>query len=191
MHRPVKLEVVLPMDDKQAQLVERIEQAVRLAFAQRPLSTLLRDGFGATTKVVNEIFGELGKSLGYEVAYPGDGGWLYDMAWSTVSDGMFVGQPLVLESEWKPGGSVPKSVEVDGDFQKLVQARADVRVWITACPNQEITEKHISNCKRQVHVFGGTAPGDTYIFIVYDWTTKETRIERFQADLPRQNSHKR
>jgi hypothetical protein len=47
------------------------------------------------------------------------------------------------------------SAEVDGDFQKLVQARAEVRVWLAHCPNQALTREHIANRKRQAAHFDG------------------------------------
>jgi hypothetical protein len=44
-------------------------------------------------------------------------------------------QIVVLESEWKHGVLVSQNAKVDGDFQKLVQARAEVRVWISSSHN--------------------------------------------------------
>ncbi len=172
------------------QLAQCIEKNARSKLAGDRLADLLRSGFTSATKAVKAVFGDLGKELGYRVAAAGyrgadDGEWLYDMVWYEVDEKELLLQlRMVLESELKPGGSVSKSADVDGDFQKLVQARADVRVWLTACPNQELVAKHIANCKFQVQRFAESMPSDIYIFIVYDWTTGKTSVERFQPPVP-------
>jgi hypothetical protein len=170
-----------------SQLADRIEQTARLSFEGRHVTKLLQGSFGSVTRGVKKVFGDLGKSLGYQVAAAGysgadEGEWLYDMVWFASDAGVIVQLAMILESELKPGGRVQASAEVDGDFQKLVQARADVRVWLALCPNRELTQQHIASCKRQARLFAGTAPGDTYIFIVYDWTTKDTLVKRFQVE---------
>ena len=95
-------------------------------------------------------------------------------------NGMMTRQIMVLESEWKHGVLVSQNAEVDGDFQKLVQARAEVRVWISSSHNPALAQQHLANCKKQVQLFSGSLPGDTYLFIINDWTTPTTRIERFE-----------
>jgi len=65
-----------------------------------------------------------------------------------------------------------------------VQARAEVRVWLVLVPNQDVSDKHVHNCKRQARGFTGALPGDTYIFVVYNWTNSQTLIERFELDVP-------
>jgi hypothetical protein len=81
---------------------------------------------------------------------------------------------MVLECEWKP------ELPVDGDFQRLVQARADVRVWVSCSPNQEMAHDHIANCKKQIKAYRGTLPGDRYVFVIHNWTKPySTLIERF------------
>ena len=104
---------------------------------------------------------------------------MYDMVWYTMRDGFLVGQAMVLESELKPGGSVLTSAEVDGDFQKLVQARAEIRVWLALFPNELLASQHLANCKRQACSFENGMPEDTYIFIIYNWTTGTTLVEEF------------
>ena len=168
------------------QLAERIEQTATLAFEGSRLTELLRASFTSMTKEAMRVFGGVGKDLGYQVAAAGyQGAWLYDMVWYTTdAAGMLLQLPMVLESELNPGGSVSKSADVDGDFQKLVQARAGVRVWLVACPNQKLARTHIANCKRQACLFAAATSGDAYVFIVYDWTTASTTVERFQVDVP-------
>jgi hypothetical protein len=88
---------------------------------------------------------------------------------------------MVLESEWNRGLLVQKEAHVDGDFQKLVQARADVRVWISACHNTDIAEKHLVSCKEQIKRFSGTDPDDNYIFIIHDRSQSATKVSVLKA----------
>lgn len=103
--------------------------------------------------------------------------WLYDLSWSDTrkADGggsYFVGQPLVLETETKPDR------HADGDFQKLVQARAVIRVWIAKVPD---VPARVSICKEQIKCFRGTQPDDTYIFMIYDNQGKPAHFACFSA----------
>jgi hypothetical protein len=166
------------------QLSTQIEQAAREAFEGSRLSTLLKRGFTPATEGVKQVFGDLGHQLGYKVAakdyLPKDEGeWLYDMVWFVYEYGFLARQLMVLESEFKQGVPILQHADVDGDFMKLVQARADVRVWLSSSPNAILDEKHIANCKKQIEIFAGTQPGDTYVFVMHNWAHEQTKIERF------------
>jgi hypothetical protein len=165
-------------------MVESIADKIMQATEALPFKEMMKSG-RATSKVM-EIFGTLGQSLGYRINcharhYPAadNGEWMYDMIWFTeepcAENIWFTGMPMVLESELQRG---PKDGDtVDADFHKLVQARADVRVWISASPKN--AKLHIENCKQQIQSFRGTEVGDCYIFAVYDWTAEKPLIERF------------
>lgn len=177
------------MQLEQSEFADRIEEAARSAFEGKRVTEIIkRSGFGDATEMVKRTFGDLGRTLGNKIAAAGypdadEREWLYDMVWYTEdADGFLAEQPLVLESELKPGGSVHNAADVDGDFQKLVQARANVRVWVSTCPNEDMTQRHIANCKNQARRFKGKALGDTYIFVVGDWTTDHFVIERFETE---------
>jgi len=165
-----------------ADLLHQLEQAA--------IAALGSNGERPRTLRVMQVFGDLGKSLGYHVLarkmdYLGayDGQWLYDMLWSDdASDGTFLGMPMVLES--KLGRSAAKAADVERDFDKLVQARADVRVWVTTCPNQELAQQQIANCKRQACAYRGALPRDAYLFVVYEDATSRTTIEVFRVPEP-------
>jgi hypothetical protein len=132
------------------------------------------------TARIMKIFGKLGKELGYEVNckkshYPAayGHGRVYDMTWwLSVEPYILRRVPMALESEFNASED-----DLD-DFQKLVQARADVRVWISASSN---ARRHIDYCKRQIKLFAGSQQGDQYVFAVYDKTAKQPLIEKFIA----------
>jgi hypothetical protein len=166
-------------------LLDSIEQEARTSFQGALLTGLLNAGPRSTTAIVKERFGDLGRRLGCKVAAAGykhadEGEWLYDMVWYLLENGLMTRQLMALESEWKHGILVSQNAEVDGDFQKLVQARAEVRVWISSSHNPTLAGQHLRNCKEQVKSFSGSLPGDAYVFIINDWTTPTTIIERFE-----------
>jgi hypothetical protein len=170
------------------EIADCIEHAAKKEFGAKRVTDFFKQ---LPTKTVMDLFGRLGKANGYMVAadtyvagcaHADQGAWLYDMVWWTDGDdGMLSQLDMVLESELKPGGNVINAHNVDGDFQKLIQARASVRVWLTLIPNSEMVARHIENCKRQATVFGGKLSGDLYIFIVGDWTKNGFEIERYSV----------
>jgi hypothetical protein len=119
------------------------------------------------------IFEKLGHDLGYEAST----GWLYDMYWCTEKQGeqnkFLTRIPMALESEFNK-----RHPDLDGDFQKLVQARAAVRVWVTTCSN---ARKHIDYCKQQIQQFAETLSRVQYVFAIYDQNTKQPLIEKYIA----------
>jgi hypothetical protein len=154
-----------------AELIEQVEAAARVIFAPRP--------FPLATREVKTFFGDLGRSLDFRICASGykgadDGEWLYDLVWfESDEEGFMIRQALVLQTEGRP------DLVLDGDFQKLVQARADLRVWITSLPNAVLSRQHVETCKRQAQLFSGRSVGDIYLLIVYDWAAKLSLIERF------------
>lgn len=149
--------------------IEKILEAARtLQFRKEPT---------ATAKIMKR-FKELGRDFGFRVYER----WLYDMVWCMeerqyphnpeMTDSVLTRLPLVLESELNK-----THCDLDGDFQKLVLSRAEVRVWITTCTD---ARKHIEICKDQVTRFPGTA-GDQYVFAVYDRTQGQAIVEAYVA----------
>ncbi len=74
---------------------------------------------------------------------------------------LFSRQAVALETEW---GCDPY---VYGDFQKLIQARADVRVWVAVVGDEKDANQQIKNCKVQIKHFAGSMTGDEYVLIVF------------------------
>jgi len=147
----------------------------------------LQSGWRELTAYIKLIFGDLGRELRYYVAasgYPGagQGEWLYDMVWLVDKpNGFMLRQTMVLESESLRGTRVADAARLDDDFLKLVQARADVRIWITACPNEDIASLHIKNCQDQASLFASAEDGDVYLFVIFIYSLSETRIELFRV----------
>lgn len=165
------------------QMVAQIVSALRSSFDACDREVWCRDRTNRTSIVKNAL-GNLGHELGFEVCaagYPGadEGEWLYDMSWFTLDHargGFLLTQPMVLESEWSP------NLIMDDDFQKLVQARADVRVWVFAAANADEVREHIDRCREQAQVFTGRTGGDRYVCAGFDWLTRTFVIESFQVE---------
>ena len=113
---------------------------------------------------------------------PAAGGeWLFDVTCLNYDDEDFLRRmPLVAESEWG------NENDIYDDFQKLLLARADVRVMIfdgTRSPGYSAIftslAKYIARCER-------SEEGDTYLFAA--WTPKKFTFHlidafRTQSDL--------
>lgn len=169
------------MEVDREQLANSIKQELSSYFNTTPLIGSLKDQRRkSTTRAVKEFLCEMGHSRGFKVAASECKGfdnpeWLYDMVWYELAEDkrIMTRQSLVMECELVP------DPQVDDDFQKLVQARADVRLWIACLPNEEIAGKHLDCCKRQATLFSGAVSGDIYIFVTDNWTTPKTSIEHF------------
>jgi len=162
------------VEDTEAKIVAALETV----FAADGEQWLSRPFF---TGRVKEVLGALGHELGFEVAChtsdyqrATEGECLYDMTWYILdktkfmdkTKGMLIRQPMVLESEWKPDPTM------DIDFQKLVQARADVRVWLFTAANAQEIDNYIARCRDQAQSFAGRQPGDRYVFTGFDFQKK-------------------
>jgi hypothetical protein len=156
-----------------AQVVDAVEQEAHALFSR---------GHWLRKEETLPVFATLGKRLGFTVSARGygDGAWLYDMAWSKEikrnGGGRYTTRlPLVLESEKKT------DKVLDGDFVKLVQARADVRVWIAQVNPLQSVEKHIAECKEEIRHFAETKPDDVYVLMIYDKAGNPADIKCFEA----------
>ena len=100
--------------------------------------------------------------------------WLYDLVWLDAPDQMFAVNrlPLVAEIEWGNEG------DVWDDFQKLLVARADVRVMV-------FDERRglVERLTRQIELFTESVAGDRYLlasYVDYRFTVVEYKV----SDLP-------
>src|SRR6266540_1202920 len=126
------------------------------------------------TRAVKREVARLGKRNGHYVCAASVneahwGEWLYDVCWLHMDRGDFLGRvPLVMECEWQAN-------EVENDFLKLVQARADHRVMVfyPYAGRTAITSAHelMENAQRFRH----SDPGDRYLFGY--WNDDRLRLE--------------
>ena len=158
------------MSPEVKQVAAAVEGTFGKLFETSSLMNSIRIGRELTTKTLKKCFAELGQRLEFNVSGTGcgaEGEFLYDLVWwIRDKDGYMKRQVLVLKFEL--GRLDP---EIDTDFQKLVQARADVRVWISHAGNPELAARHIANCKRQIRDFHAT------------WSTTPTSLSLGMADL--------
>ena len=130
-----------------------------------------------------ECLGELAKlgedEYGYQAApcpRCGEHGWLYDLIWWEGKNGGMTDLILALESEWSPSIRF-----VRYDFQKLVQARARIKVLISDALSPEDRETLISD----IDSFEQNDNDGVYLFAMYngdskvfDFYSKETLREK-------------
>jgi hypothetical protein len=161
-------------------LADKIEMALRESLSP-PLTVQLLGGTRlGWTQEIKRVIGDLGKTLRYDVAASGyagahQGEFLYDMVWYEVDTrGFVLSHPMAMEVEY---GISPIST-VDDDFQKLVQARADVRVWVTTCAKLSDIDQHVANCIEQIGVFKGSLGDDQYVLLFFEWFTKTCSVRR-------------
>lgn len=91
------------------------------------------------------------------------GEWLYDVCWFVEDSECLTHLPLVAECEWGPEGPC------DGDFQKLLQARADHRLWLFQVPTDDAAREMFVGCRANVRRFSGSQVGDRYLFAALVW----------------------
>lgn len=154
----------------QSQLVSRIIAAFKeLEKEVKKVNEKERSAWGDTewtNRVLTKLC-RLGKSLhfstwasGVSSEYAKGGEWLYDVTWLDSNDGIFLSStPMVAECEWSNPG------EIDSDFQKLLVARATVRVMVYDAEYYDGKMKaSASKFCDWVGAFEG-ARGDTYLLI--------------------------
>jgi hypothetical protein len=131
------------------------------------LASELRNSRPEWTQKIRRALTDAARGLGLRVAPSGEeGSFLYDMVWYSVDKNeIFLKQHLVCEFEY----NIAPPNFVDVDFEKLVQARADVRLWISTSANKTDSLRHIENCKRQICVFEGSQLADRYIMLLFEW----------------------
>jgi hypothetical protein len=176
------------------ELIQAVEAATKARYegdlllhlfrgTKEPMPALVT-GQSHPTMEIKRFFHGLASCYKYDVTVAGikgtyGGVWLYDLAWHSQFDGFYRRQALALESEMRLG-RVSESAQINGDFHKLVQARADIRVWAAALNNHELLAKHLEHCKRQIDAFSQGQTGDYYLFILFDWTSGKTTVEGYR-----------
>ncbi|MGK2741716.1 hypothetical protein ACSHT0_12555 [Tepidicaulis sp. LMO-SS28] len=96
------------------------------------------------------------------------GEWIYDLAWvADAGKGQAESSPrrIVLACECKWARSFG---DIWDDFDKLLQARADYRIFITHEFGDESAESITDKLVKRIRDFEQTTPGDTYLLAVYE-----------------------
>ncbi len=90
--------------------------------------------------------------------------WLFDMVWFASKDGYIDHVYLVLESEFEP-----RIYNLIEDFNKLLVARADIRIMIFTRRKTYQVEETFSDIEKRIKSFSQTKPGDTYFLYGLSW----------------------
>ncbi len=107
------------------------------------------------------------------------GEWLYDCCWLAGSKWLKT-VLMVAECEWRSLG------DIEDDFQKLLVARASLRVmvcdgwWLDDDTEGKATVDRLSHWVRE---YEDSRVGDTYLLIVYEWHEGRRRSWRYRLNV--------
>ncbi len=161
------------MDNRHVDMIEtRVQAAINegIATAKRE-----KGGDAVYTRAVKESLTRLGQELGYVVCASeckgaDNGEWLFDLTWieerkRPTGGTDFTDMPLVVESEW----STNFEEEVLADFDKLMVARAWLRVMIVQGPDSQTKLRCFDGLRERIRAFAGSQPGDRYLFAYFNY----------------------
>ena len=152
-------------------IVRRVVEAFRVLEERLRKEDFRESNVGWTREVLTALC-TLGQDLGYKVGASHVrtelrdwGEWLYDVHWAEYDeDGWLRELALVAESEW---GNL---AAIDVDFQKLLVARATVRVFVYEGRKIDGGAIGVANkLTEYVSAFQGRR-GDTYVLVAYEET---------------------
>ncbi len=118
-----------------------------------------RDG-DWTKEIKNRLcsFGKEKRYWTYASSDMADGGeWLYDVTWLTYSGDRLLNTELVLESEWDVNG-------IDFDFQKLLLAKAELKVLIFQQKSAYAAQKKYEDLILQINKYAKSTSDEHYLF---------------------------
>ncbi|MGO9606870.1 MAG: hypothetical protein ACLQAT_26350 [Candidatus Binataceae bacterium] len=162
----------------------QVRQSIESTFAQAQAAGLPDRQW--TFNILSELT-RLGRGYGFKVrgAKPPkddfETGWLWDLTWVDIrnwhrpdsADGKLVELPLVLESEW----NVRFVDEILWDFQKLLVARAHLRVMIFQQATKQKADQCLESMRDAIKTFSATHTGDRYLFACWIYTESRTLVE--------------
>jgi hypothetical protein len=127
------------------------------------------------TREVKKAVGAVGEKLGFAVCSTEHNcEWVYDLCWREFDeDGLVLNVPLAMECEWHRGYS-----ELLDDFQKLLVARADHRVFLCEQESGDWADC-VAQLIKQICCYGGTKNGDRYLF--GSWTSDGWQFQQYIA----------
>ena len=130
-------------------------------------------GNGMATKTVKTKLCEIGQDrFCYDVClsglqranYPE---WLYDITWLKYTNGFLIDTPLVAECEWGKFG------EIKDDFQKLLLARASVRLMIFGGWDKCGTKTKLEWMANQIRMFEPRCDQDAWLLVACEGSTSD------------------
>jgi hypothetical protein len=107
-------------------------------------------------------------------------GWLYDLTWSEMTAnerGLLRRLPLVAEVEWQI------DPDVDPDFMKLIQCRAEHRIFIFWESDASAIDRRISRYQYQIAEFHASHVNDRYLFCGLDRSIMSFRFSSYIHQL--------
>lgn len=173
------------MDNRRVDVVEtRVRDAIKEAIATAKRE---KGGDAGYTRAVKEKLTRSGHELGYvvcasECKEPDNGEWLFDLTWTAeqkrpTGGTEFIDMPLVVESEWNEDFEE----EILSDFDKLMVARAWLRVMIFQGPDSQTKLRCFDGLRERVRAFAGSRAGDRYLFAFLDTAVLEVEFEPYVA----------
>lgn len=99
------------------------------------------------------------RASSYPACRPGGGEWLWDMAWlRRAANGDLSEVVLACEGEW-----ATQKVKIDEDFQKLLAAKASIRLMIFEKDTPALLRAAMEDLRKQATTFRLVAHGDRYV----------------------------
>lgn len=149
-----------------------IRSAIRAGLGSLEISSGIKWWGTEFTWAFSRCLCEIGRERNYHVGARGVGfgEWLYDVTWLDYDSEHLLSVPLVAEIEWSK-----EPDEIDHDFQKLLVARADLKLMIFAGPPPR-TEAIFDRMVRQIEAFRSPPDrDDTWLIGAVEW---DDEIER-------------
>ena len=144
-------------------------------------------GYVEWTKAVKTKLCEIGRKFGFKVGAggvdnPGFGEWLYDVTWleyepKPFPDGLLIDVHLVAECEW---GDLEHIIE---DFEKLLQARARVRLMIFDGNQNPGSKKIAEQLAGRVREFNGFRAEDVWLLAAWEGTNAAWSFRYFTIEM--------
>ncbi|RTL54772.1 MAG: hypothetical protein EKK46_07630 [Rhodocyclaceae bacterium] len=153
-----------------SKLEDEIVKVLKLIPAKAESGNWLRSNERWTREIKNQIC-QIGRKRGWK-SYANrcdkstnKNEWLYDIVlWELDAKNKFArSMPLAVESEWSTDETRL------GDFEKLIQSRAELRLWITHDKNKKSLKSHFNVCENIIHSFKASSPDDRYLFAGLSW----------------------
>ena len=146
------------------------------------------------TKAVKTKLCKIGREFGCKVGAGGVdnldyGEWLYDVTWleyERESDDFkwpsaaLIKAPLVAECEWGRGNNLGYIVE---DFEKLLLARADVRLMIFDGNHEPGSKEIAGRLAGKVREFNGSRAEDAWLLAAWEGSNDDWRFRYFTIEM--------